>query len=276
MTTTNTNETGMTGESEVTRREHQLSTADFATAATNKAPVERERVDRADTERREAERHQALFPGPKLRASRVAGARSRQALSMSRSGRWNRRMGSSPKSCSDWRRSLPMSAAGWRNSGTAAKTPTPRRSAWRFAATGRSSNVSYLYRTSGPDWDQMVRRHNWTCTASFSPSGFQTEVLLPEGCVPRLGGHRGATTHFARGSTRPDRAGTRRPLSGDCRMRNSSRASASSRSRCWSWTASSSARVCHIAAASALTTTSVRPRQETSSRDSTRGERERC
>ena len=63
MTTTNTNETGMTGESEVTRREHQLSTADFATAATNKAPVERERVDRADTERREAERHQALFPG---------------------------------------------------------------------------------------------------------------------------------------------------------------------------------------------------------------------
>jgi len=61
---------------ENTNREHQLSTADFATAATDKpaetveerttrrtergdtAPVERRGVDRADTERREA-----LFPG---------------------------------------------------------------------------------------------------------------------------------------------------------------------------------------------------------------------
>jgi hypothetical protein len=51
-----------TNETENTAREHQLSTADFATAATDKTPVERQRVDRAASES-ENGRREALFPG---------------------------------------------------------------------------------------------------------------------------------------------------------------------------------------------------------------------
>jgi hypothetical protein len=51
-----------TNETENTAREHQLSTADFATAATDKTPVESQRVERVESDSVSG-RREALFPG---------------------------------------------------------------------------------------------------------------------------------------------------------------------------------------------------------------------